>query len=120
MDLTSPGHRPFILPIGMAPHLRLRHFSRRESRVPSAGVRAERVAQVSALRRLGARPRQPDGVPSCLVFPGGEGRIRTARFSSRKSLEEFDFGHAQDAAMIAIPFIGRGAVRVALEWGIVC
>src|SRR4029079_2117495 len=26
---------------------------------------------------------------------GGEGRIRTARFPSRKSLEEFDFDHAR-------------------------
>ena len=37
---------------------------------------------------------------------GGEGRIRAARFPSRKSLEEFDFGHARGLKREAIAHLG--------------
>src|SRR6185312_15162148 len=37
---------------------------------------------------------------------GGEGRIRTARFPSRKSLEEFDFDHARGIKRDIIAHLG--------------
>ncbi len=37
---------------------------------------------------------------------GGEGRIRTARFPSRKSLEEFDFDHARGLKRDTIAHLG--------------
>jgi DNA replication protein DnaC len=37
---------------------------------------------------------------------GGEGRIRAARFPSRKSLEEFDFGHARGLKRDQIAHLG--------------
>src|SRR5437763_9789670 len=37
---------------------------------------------------------------------GGEGRIRAARFPARKSLEEFDFGHARGLKREAIAHLG--------------
>ncbi len=37
---------------------------------------------------------------------GGEGRIRAARFPSRKSLEEFDFDHARGLKRDAIAHLG--------------
>lgn len=37
---------------------------------------------------------------------GGEGRIRAARFPSRKSLEEFDFDHARSLKRDAIAHPG--------------
>src|ERR1700731_3956253 len=37
---------------------------------------------------------------------GGEGRIRAARFPSRKSLEEFDFGHARGLKRDVIAHLG--------------
>src|SRR6201988_972669 len=38
---------------------------------------------------------------------GGEGRIRAARFPSRKSLEEFDFDHARGLKRDTIAHLGR-------------
>lgn len=37
---------------------------------------------------------------------GGEGRIRAARFPSRKSLEEFDFDHARGLKRDTIAHLG--------------
>ena len=37
---------------------------------------------------------------------GGEGRIRAARFPARKSLEEFDFGHARGLKREVIAHLG--------------
>jgi len=37
---------------------------------------------------------------------GGEGRIRSARFPARKSLEEFDFGHARSLKRETITHLG--------------
>jgi len=37
---------------------------------------------------------------------GGEGRIRAARFPARKSLEEFDFGHARGLSRDVIAHLG--------------
>jgi len=37
---------------------------------------------------------------------GGEGRIRAARFPSRKSLEEFDFDHARGLKRDLIAHLG--------------
>src|SRR4029077_7107985 len=37
---------------------------------------------------------------------GGEGRIRAARFSSRKSLEEFDFDHARGLKRDTLAHLG--------------
>jgi DNA replication protein DnaC len=37
---------------------------------------------------------------------GGEGRIRAARFPARKSLEDFDFGHARGLRREGIPHLG--------------
>ena len=37
---------------------------------------------------------------------GGEGRIRAARFPSRKSLEEFDFGHARGLKRDTVAHLG--------------
>ena len=37
---------------------------------------------------------------------GGEGRIRAARFPARKSLEEFDFGHARGLNRETIAHLG--------------
>jgi DNA replication protein DnaC len=37
---------------------------------------------------------------------GGEGRIRAARFPSRKSLEEFDYGHARGLKREVIAHLG--------------
>src|SRR6476659_532799 len=37
---------------------------------------------------------------------GGEGRIRAARFPSRKSLEEFDFDHARGLSREVIAHLG--------------
>jgi DNA replication protein DnaC len=37
---------------------------------------------------------------------GGEGRIRTARFPARKSLEEFDFDHARGLKRETIAHLG--------------
>jgi DNA replication protein DnaC len=37
---------------------------------------------------------------------GGEGRIRSARFPSRKSLEEFDFDHARGLKRDSIAHLG--------------
>src|SRR5262245_47419858 len=37
---------------------------------------------------------------------GGEGRIRTARFPSRKSLEEFDFDHQRSLKRDTITHLG--------------
>jgi DNA replication protein DnaC len=37
---------------------------------------------------------------------GGEGRIRTARFPARKSLEEFDFDHARGLKRDTVMHLG--------------
>lgn len=37
---------------------------------------------------------------------GGEGRIRAARFPSRKSLEDFDYGHARGLKRETIAHLG--------------
>ena len=37
---------------------------------------------------------------------GGEGRIRTARFPARKSLEEFDYDHARSLKRATIAHLG--------------
>jgi DNA replication protein DnaC len=41
-----------------------------------------------------------------LIIPRGEGRIRAARFPSRKSLEEFDFDHAPGLKRDTIAHLG--------------
>lgn len=42
---------------------------------------------------------------------GGEGRIRAARFPSRKSLEEFDFDHARGLKRDTIAHLGNPGLR---------
>lgn len=42
---------------------------------------------------------------------GGEGRIRAARFPSRKSLEEFDFDHARGLKRDTIAHLGTPGLR---------
>jgi DNA replication protein DnaC len=46
---------------------------------------------------------------------GGEGRIRTARFPARKSLEEFDFDHQRSADRKTIAHLGTLDFVVAKE-----
>ena len=46
-------------------------------------------------RRRPARRTRPRGGLVARGAHGGEGRIRTARFPARKSLEEFDYDHAR-------------------------
>src|SRR5215217_6576127 len=46
---------------------------------------------------------------------GGEGRIRTARFPARKSLEEFDFDHARGLKRDLIAHLGNLDFVVAKE-----
>src|SRR3954447_12627531 len=42
---------------------------------------------------------------------GGEGRIRAARFPSRKSLEEFDFDHARGLKRELVAHLGHPRLR---------